>query len=235
MPDDVSVVMLILLAVTGAVGVLAIAFSLNIERKRRLAAGIVMLFLYILYVVFTGFVYLSFNYDSVVLYFSVTLIALAGTSYVIYRCAKEKQYMQWMALLLFLGYCVLVVTVTILIRRGTVRNIVNMIPFAHVIETINTGSMEPLEGDILNILLFVPFGFLLPWINKQVFRKAIFALILGFAASTIIETIQLVFHLGHCDINDIITNSLGAAIGYWISKAFRSRNMETVSTSNEQD
>ncbi len=235
MLDDVSVIMLILMAVAGAVGVLAIAFSLNIDRRRKLAASIVMLFLYILYVVFTVFVYLSFNYDSVVLYFSVMLIALAGTGYVIYRCVKEKQHMQWMALLLFLCYCVLVVTVTILIRRGTETMAVNMIPFTHVIKAINTGSMKSLEGDILNILLFVPFGFLLPQINKQVFRKAIFVLILGFAASTIIETIQLMFHLGYCDINDIITNSLGAVIGYWISKAVRSREMETVSASDDQD
>ncbi len=121
-------------------------------------------------------------------------------------------------MLVFLLYCVLVIIVTILIRRGTITKTVNMIPFDHVKMAIDTGKMESLDGDILNIVLFIPFGFLLPRINKRVFNKAIYAFILGFAASTVIETIQLVLHLGNCDINDIITNTMGAGIGYWISR-----------------
>ncbi len=218
MLDSISILMLILLAVAGAASVLAVAFSLNVDGKRKLAAGIIMLIIYALYVAFTFFVYIAFNYDDLILYISVVLLGTAGVGFVVYRCIKEKKHMKWTALLVFLLYCAFVITVTILMRRGTVTKAVNMIPFAHVKEAAATGEMESLDGDILNIVLFIPFGFLLPQINKRVFNRAIYAFILGFAASTAIETIQLVFHLGYCDINDIIANSLGAGIGYWISR-----------------
>ncbi len=233
MPDDVSVIMLILMAVAGAVGVLAIAFSLNIDRRLKLVAGIVMLILYILYVTFTVIVYISFNYDSIILYGSVVVITLTGTGYVIYRCIKEKQSMNWMALLLFLAYIAIVIAVTILTRRGTVTRTVNMIPFDNVKTAIETGRTQFVEGDILNVILFVPFGYLIRQINKQVFRRLIYVLIMGFAASTLIESIQLIFHLGYCDINDIITNTLGAVIGYWISLVSQSGKTKPIISSEE--
>ncbi len=213
MLDHVSIIMLGLFAVAGAAAVLAFAFSLNLDMKRKTAAGIIMLIIYIMYIIFTAFVYLSFNYDSVVLYVSVIFMVLSGTGYVVYRCVKEKKYMNWLMLLVFLIYCAIVVAVTILIRRGTFSKSINMIPFGRVIKAVSTGQMDSVEHDILNILLFIPFGFLLAHINKQVFRKTVFALIFGLAASSVIETIQLVFHLGECDINDIIANTLGSVVG----------------------
>ncbi len=234
MLDSISILMLMLLAVAGAASVMAVAFSLNVDGKRKLAAGIIMLIIYVLYVVFTFFVYIAFNYDDIILYISVVLLAAAGVGLAVYRCIKEKQYMKWTALLVFLLYCVFVITVTILMRRGTVTKAVNMIPLDHVKEAVTTGKMESLDGDILNIVLFIPFGFLLKQINKRVFNRAIYAFILGFAASTVIETIQLVFHLGYCDINDIIANSLGAGIGYWISRIGQKKEIKDIAVSENQ-
>ncbi len=216
--DSISILMLVLLAAAGAASVLAVAFSWNIDGKRKLVAGIIMLIIYVLYVVFTFFVYIAFNYDDLILYISVVLLAIAGIGLAVFRCTKEKKHMKWMALLIFLLYCAFVIIITILMRRGTVTKTVNMIPFDHVKKAVTTGEMKSLDGDILNIVLFIPFGFFLSKINDRVFNRAIYAFILGFAASTAIETIQLVFHLGYCDINDVIANSLGAGIGYWISR-----------------
>ncbi len=60
MLDSISIFMLILLAAAGAASVLAVAFSLNVDGKRKLAAGTIMLIIYTLYVVFTFFVYIAF-------------------------------------------------------------------------------------------------------------------------------------------------------------------------------
>ena len=63
----------------------------------------------------------------------------------------------------------------------------------------------------LNILLFIPLGFLLPWLFERGF---LFVIITGFLFSAIIEFNQLVFELGLCEVDDVIHNTSGAAIGY---------------------
>ena len=70
-----------------------------------------------------------------------------------------------------------------------------------------------LEGAGLNILLFVPFGYLLPLLWKRADRwwKVVLC---GFVLSLLIELTQLVTHLGMFDLDDLMNNSLGALLGW---------------------
>jgi len=70
-----------------------------------------------------------------------------------------------------------------------------------------------LEGAGLNILLFVPFGYLLPMLWKRADRwwKVVLC---GFVLSLGIELTQLVTHLGMFDLDDLMNNSLGAFLGW---------------------
>ena len=69
-----------------------------------------------------------------------------------------------------------------------------------------------LEGAGLNILLFVPFGYLLPllWRRADRWWKVVLC---GFVLSLLIELTQLVTHLGMFDLDDLMNNSLGAFLG----------------------
>ena len=67
----------------------------------------------------------------------------------------------------------------------------------------------------LNVLLFVPLGYLVPSITMR-FDHLWKVLLLGFVASLLIETVQLITKLGWFDASDILHNTLGALIGYWI-------------------
>lgn len=71
-----------------------------------------------------------------------------------------------------------------------------------------------LEGAGLNILLFVPFGYLLPLLWKRADRwwKVVLC---GFVLSLGIELIQMVTHLGMFDLDDLMNNSLGALLGWF--------------------
>lgn len=89
---------------------------------------------------------------------------------------------------------------------------------------------------VLNILLFVPFGYLLP---KLVFkvdekRKSLFikVTLAGFLCSLIIETAQLVFRCGIFELDDLIKNTMGAAIGCGV---FRIMDCRKPSTEFEHD
>lgn len=66
-----------------------------------------------------------------------------------------------------------------------------------------------------NFLGFVPMGMLLPAIsrNLQKFWKTV---ILVFLFSGMVECIQLAYRVGCFDVDDLLLNTLGGAIGYLI-------------------
>lgn len=72
-----------------------------------------------------------------------------------------------------------------------------------------------------NILIFVPFGFLgivFPKLNN------FWILILDFLfAIILIESLQYFTRLGVFDIDDVILNTVGVAIGFWIYRKWASR------------
>ena len=71
---------------------------------------------------------------------------------------------------------------------------------------------------ILNIIMFMPLGFLLPLIWKN-FRNAKKVVLMGFLMSLAIEICQL-FNLRATDIDDLMMNTLGALVGYCCWKVF---------------
>jgi glycopeptide antibiotics resistance protein len=86
-----------------------------------------------------------------------------------------------------------------------------------------TLAAADLKTSLLNILLFVPFGFGLPFISGLRMRGVVAA---GVLVSLSIETLQFVTgRIGGitfrvADVNDVIFNSLGAAMGYLLFAMF---------------
>lgn len=92
----------------------------------------------------------------------------------------------------------------------------NFIPFKtikmYIEYSYKLNSVENLAG---NILVFVPFGIFLPVLSKESRRFSVmllnvFVLVLG------IETFQLFSAFGAFDVDDILLNCLGAALGYGV-------------------
>ena len=84
---------------------------------------------------------------------------------------------------------------------------VNAIPFV--------GMVSDFVNGCLNLFLFVPFGFLLPMLWDR-FKNIKNSILTGFLVSTFIEISQI-FTFRTSDINDIITNTAGTVIGYYIA------------------
>ena len=66
-----------------------------------------------------------------------------------------------------------------------------------------------------NVLGFMPFGFLLPILSVRI-RRGAAVILSGLAISLAVETIQLVTRVGIFDVDDLLLNTLGAALGYLI-------------------
>lgn len=86
-------------------------------------------------------------------------------------------------------------------------------PVFNFIPIINMSG--DLTEPILNIILFMPLGFMLPVIWYK-YRNAGRTLIAGFSLSLLIELIQI-FTNRATDINDLITNTAGTFLGYLIA------------------
>lgn len=80
--------------------------------------------------------------------------------------------------------------------------------------TVNLLPLQNLSTDfLLNIALFLPFGYLLPmlWRSHRSLRSVALS---GAAFSLLIECSQLLTSRA-CDIDDLIANTLGAVLGYF--------------------
>jgi glycopeptide antibiotics resistance protein len=67
-----------------------------------------------------------------------------------------------------------------------------------------------------NLIWFVPFGILYPLLTGKGARTIFYCFLL----SLLIETLQYVFGTGVSEVEDLILNTLGGAIGYGIFKIF---------------
>ena len=75
---------------------------------------------------------------------------------------------------------------------------------------------------LYNVLVFIPWGILLPAL-VQVKRKFRFVVLGTVGISLAIEVTQLVFKLGLFEFDDVIHNTLGAVIGYGVWLIFKKR------------
>ena len=80
-------------------------------------------------------------------------------------------------------------------------------------------SFENLVG---NVVVFIPFGFLLPYVIKHG-RNFFVMLIHAFLFVTGIEVFQLFSAFGAFDVDDILLNCFGAVLGYLVYLGYESR------------
>ena len=79
---------------------------------------------------------------------------------------------------------------------------------------------------LLNVLLFVPLGILMPQTVYASSRLRVGwwqAVAAGFSTSLTIETLQLFLHRGVFELDDLVKNVMGTAIGWLIWKGLSAR------------
>ena len=82
------------------------------------------------------------------------------------------------------------------------------------------GWFAVLSNLLGNVLAFVPFGMILPMLTPKC-RNFFHIVLLGFDFSLFVETIQLISKVGSFDVDDLILNTLGAALGYLAYRLIR--------------
>ena len=130
---------------------------------------------------------------------------------------KDKGTKKILLNTVFYFYIVAVLTVTVMPVIENIKYIgtfpyryMRLIPF----DDYNCGRAAAFKQIVLNTLMFVPLGFLLPLMGKH---KFLFVTLVSFGFSTFIEVFQpFISSVRYSDITDVITNTLGGMMGYLI-------------------
>ena len=104
-------------------------------------------------------------------------------------------------------------------------NIKFPLPFTKAIMNGNFGMVA--QRSLLNLLLFVPFGYMLPNVFDS-FEKRIEwwqVVVLGFVTSFIIESSQLFFHNGVYELDDLVKNTIGTGFGFLLFMSLKKQQL----------
>lgn len=142
-----------------------------------------------------------------------SLFVLLLSSVVICIVVNNNYYrIRYIALITLCLYIFFLVCHTIIFREPRREMQFEVVPFWSYIDIIKDCKIVFLFENILNIILFIPVGFLLgSIIGKKRWKKL---LILGASISILIEITQLITHRGLCEFDDVFHNTLGCCFGY---------------------
>ena len=130
---------------------------------------------------------------------------------------STKRKIRFLSVLLFILYVLLLVYFLFFSEeygRVTAEERVyryNLVPFVEI-RRFWFALITNLFG---NVIGFIPYGFILPVIAHKC-RNGLFIVASGFSLSLLVETVQLIAKVGCFDVDDLILNTLGAAIGYML-------------------
>ena len=153
------------------------------------------------------FIYtMSIPVHLLIVFFAVVLAVLFKI------CCKKVKISFGCFLLLFLISIICILLRTVFLRSTLIDEVV-LQPFITFV--LAQQQPELYRSFFMNALLFVPLGISMPYcLSKKPYKRNIFITI-GFACvlSAVIEFLQYYYHLGRCETDDVIANTLGAAIG----------------------
>ncbi|MBP5416471.1 MAG: VanZ family protein [Clostridiales bacterium] len=159
---------------------------------------------------------LGFSYYIVL----IVMICIAGLAVLVAK-TKNRQMVGW----IFILYIIAILIITLVVRTYDLDAKTLLDPFSKYkwlwrkFHRIGTRTFSKGEGVIteilLNILLFVPMGFLVPTLKEKL-RVWWKILLLGLGSSLFIELSQLVLRMGCFDVADLMHNTIGAIIGYFV-------------------
>ncbi len=102
-------------------------------------------------------------------------------------------------------------------RTGDGRFRYNLVLFQEIFRFIKYRAILETETVVLNlagnVIGFMPFGFLLPLLSEKE-RRLLMIVLLTFELSLVVEVLQLFTGRGSFDVDDLMLNTLGGALGY---------------------
>lgn len=108
-------------------------------------------------------------------------------------------------------------------RTSNVEKTVQLIPFTTIYKMLTqVDDFKYFSVNIIgNIVVFIPFGFL--GIVFEKLKKAKFLFPIFILGISTLEFLQFITRRGYAEIDDVILNTMGVAIGFWVYKFYVSK------------
>ena len=155
--------------------------------------------------------YLSYLYDLPVLdYFLIAAVGVAFWAGIAVLAENKKWWKPFNGVAFGLSAAAILL-VTVVARNYSVVGY-SMVPFASF--SLAKTYTDVYSEVALNSILFLPLGLTLPYTAAgRAKHPVLLAIMASCAFSVLIEVCQYIFRLGFAEIDDVIFNTLGAAIG----------------------
>lgn len=121
---------------------------------------------------------------------------------------------------MLIGYLILYAYLTLSYRQPSDQPQINLEPLWSYREAfrIKAGSIRIrrlglARQILLNLLVMIPIGLLLPLVYHRCCHPYILAALTGFILSVMTETVQYFTRLGLCELDDVFHNTLGCLLG----------------------
>lgn len=157
--------------------------------------------------------------------------------FLVYVIWKKVSIMKIVLYTLFYFYVISLIAVTIFpipiqgleeiwIYADGINNFIPLKSIIYILFNDSLSIMIKMRQIIWNIILFIPMWFFIPliWKSKSHFKKA---LLIGILCSICIELLQYIislllgFSYKITDVDDILLNTLGFVIGFFLCKLFQ--------------
>ena len=138
------------------------------------------------------------------------------------RFSRNPKLFRKIKYVIFGAYVLANLYKTILFRNVREKSVMKLIPFWSYVKSISlSNGLKIVNGPllkqiVLNILLYIPMGYLLPFVWPGLHGRSIISwkvVLIGFICSAATEVSQLVFRIGLFEFDDMIHNTLGCVIG----------------------
>lgn len=136
-----------------------------------------------------------------------------------YIMRKEGSFKALVLFLVFSIYVYVLIYITLGNRELGSRDDARWIPFLNIFLENGELNIFGFVLMILNIILFIPYGFLLTLIQIKIKTLHRFFLVFteSLLLSILIEVVQRITKLGYFEVEDIICNTFGGVIGYFMA------------------
>ena len=221
--ESQNTMQVILLVVLGLCGYLALLKYVHDHAENRSSFPMLAVILLLIYGAICGGLVMVLSRMGSMEFTFMGLMMLGAVLAVLAMIVYIMKYFRnirktWLAMLVM--YVLVVGYLTIFNRKGQQDTSI-IAGFPSILKALETGTVAPLNHMLLNLVLFIPVGFLIPMLYPRRLNDLLLVVAAGAALSVSIESIQLLLRMGQCDVEDIVANTLGSLLGLVCYRMYR--------------
>ena len=166
-------------------------------------------------------------YDVPIEIYLVLIFAFAIGLFLVLKFSNDKKHFRLVPKLLLIEYLALLLCSTVLFRTES-KDVRYSVEPLWSYESIQYGHLELIAENVMNVVVFIPMGFLLGCSFRKMRLWKVF--VIGICMSTTIEALQFYYKRGFSEVDDVIHNTIGCLLGYcafcmltWLVRKYRTQ------------